>query len=201
MNCGAQVGLTSMSTSALLRMMSCSKASFSSTLRLVSSMYLPRPTGMRKKMEWLTAPSSWAKSVMSQTSSRFQSTTVVWIWNDRPARLQASMPANVASCAPSTPRKLLCFAASKLSMLMPMEHAPASLSLCATSSVMSVPLLPNTGRRPCAAAWATNSKMSSRISGSPPLKIMILNPARAICSIMALASAVLSSRLSHSSAS
>ena len=33
-------------------------------------------------------------------------------------------------------------------MLMPMEHAPASLSFRATSSVISVPLLPNTGRRP-----------------------------------------------------
>ena len=111
-------------------------------------MYLPRPTGMRKKIEWLTAPMLCAKSVMSQTSSRFQSTTVVWIWKSRPARLHASMPARVSAWAPATPRKASCFAASRLSMLMPMEHAPASLSFRATSSVISVPLLPNTGRRP-----------------------------------------------------
>ena len=65
-------------------------------------------------------------------------------------------------------------------MLMPMAQAPASLSLRAISGVRSVPLLPNTGRKPHDAACATSSKMSSRISGSPPLKIMILKPARAI---------------------
>ncbi len=38
-----------------------------------------------------------------------------------------------------------------------MAQAPASFKRRATSSVMSVPLLPNTGRRPREAAWATSS--------------------------------------------
>ena len=94
---------------------------------------------------------------MAHTSSRFQSTTVVCSWKGRPARLQASMPAKVRAWAFGRPRNLSCLAASRLSTEMPMAAAPASFRRRATSSVMSVPLLPNTGRNPREAAWATSS--------------------------------------------
>ena len=58
---------------------------------------------------------------------------------------------------------------------------------------MSVPFVPNTGLSPDADAWRTSSTMSGRISGSPPEKIMILNPARAISLIIFFASTVESS--------
>ncbi len=103
------------------------------------------------------APCSTAKSVMSHTSASFQSSTVVWTWKGRPASRQARMPATVASQAPAMPRKASWRAGSMLSRLMPMAQAPACLRRAATSGVMSVPFVPNTGRSPAWAAWDTSS--------------------------------------------
>ena len=89
---------------------------------------------------------------MAQTSSWFQSMTVVCTWNGSPASRHARMPATVASNAPARPRNASWRAGSMLSRLIPMAQAPAPFRRRATSGVISVPLVPKTGRRPRCAA-------------------------------------------------
>ena len=119
--------------------------------------------------------------------------TVVWIWNGRPTAAQFFMPSTAPCQPPGKLRNLSCFAASSESSEMPIARAPAALSFSAISRVMSVPFVPNTGKRPSDEAYDTSSRMSGRMSGSPPEKIMILKPARAISVRSFFASAVESS--------
>ena len=105
----------------------------------------------------------------------------------------AGMPATAPSQACGNLRKVLCFSRSSESSDIPIPMAPAAFSFCAISSVISVPLVPKTERKPRLVACATSSRISGRISGSPPLKIIILKPALAISSSSFFASTVLSS--------
>ena len=77
------------------------------------------------------------------------------------------------------------------------SHLPDSelvgQALGTISSVISVPLVPNTGIRCRSDAYFTSSTISGRVSGSPPEKIMILNPALAISRRSFFASSVFSS--------
>ena len=65
--------------------------------------------------------------VMSQISLRFLSTTVVWIWNG--PTLLRGFDARKRSRVGAVLPRCRAFPASRLSMLMPMAQAPASLSL------------------------------------------------------------------------
>ena len=58
-----------------------------------------------------------------------------------------------------------------------MARAPAAFRSFAICGVMSVPFVPKTGNSPRPSANLTSSKMSGRMSGSPPEKIMIWKPA------------------------
>ncbi len=70
---------------------------------------------------------------------------------------------------------------------------PTSCMRCATSGVTSVPFGDITVRRPLAMAYSAISKMSARMSGSPPVRMRMGLANEAISSTSVNASSVLSS--------
>ena len=68
-----------------------------------------------------------------------------------------------------------------------------AVALMVVSAKISVPFVPKTGIMCRSEAYLTSSRISGRIKGSPPEKIMILKPALAISERSFLPSSVLSS--------
>ena len=103
------------------------------------------------------------------------------------------MPRTAPSKAPGTPRNSSCSAAVGKSMEMLTRAMPTSCMRRATSGVTSVPLGDITVRRPLPMAYSAMSKMSARMSGSPPVRMRMGLANEAISSTRVNASAVLSS--------
>ena len=115
------------------------------------------------------------------------------ICTSTPAARQFWMPRTAPSKAPGTPRNSSCSAAFGKSIEMLTRAMPTSCIRWATSGVTSVPFGDITVRRPLPMAYSAMSKMSARMSGSPPVRMRIGLANEAIWSTRVKASAVLSS--------
>ena len=118
---------------------------------------------------------------------------VLLICTSTPASRQLRTPRTAPSKAPGTPRNSSCSAALGKSIEMLTRAMPMSCMRRATSGVTSVPLGDITVRSPLPMAYSAMSKMSARISGSPPVRMRIGLANEAIWSTRVKASAVLSS--------
>ena len=150
--------------------------------------------GTKKKTLHITTPRSSSNVTMCGRSAMVRRVTVVLTCTGMSKRAAARMARRVMSNDPGTRRKSSCSSARDASRLTAMRDRPWLFIFATASSVSSgVALGVSDGSSPRSLAYAIRSKVSSRLSGSPPVMTKTFGCIVAISSISRKPSAVVSS--------